>query len=326
MKHFDGHTAQSIYHKQLSYLLNQGEHQSVRGRHTVEILDAVTEIHQPWHPCILIPSRRWNPWLALSEGLWILAGRSDVQGLLPYNSHIVEYSDNGETLYGAYGKRIYNQIDYVIERLKNDPNDRRAVLQIWDALSDEHESRVAMGDLTVASKDPPCNNLVYFKLRSNRLHMTVINRSNDIHYGLYAVNIPTFQMLQQYIAGRLGVRVGYQTHLSNSLHVYTDDARANTITQNMNAGWGLNDIQPYPNHDLMFDTSLVDFRGGHQNFAAWCSMALEGKPFDNGPVFLRFAREFLRMYRERDFRPELLDQQYADWIQAGKNYVEAVWK
>jgi thymidylate synthase len=219
--------SRSLYIPWLQYLTDYGDKVEVRGRQTLEFLNAMSIVTEPWHHCILIPSRRWNPWIAMSEALWILAGREDVAALKPYNSRIVDYSDDGYTLYGAYGRRISGQIDSLIQRLKKDPSDRRAVLQIWDNTGYRN-------DLIEDTKDPPCNNLVYFKLRQNKLHMTVICRSNDLHWGLFAVNLPTFGILQNYIAARLGVEIGTQTHLSNSLHIYTDEKAAVDITQSMN--------------------------------------------------------------------------------------------
>lgn len=323
---------QDLYGLQLQRLMQEGDKVEVRGRTTIELLNITTHLEKPTDPCILIPARRWNPWLALSEGLWILAGRNDVEALKPYNRNIVNFSDNGETLYGAYGKRIYGQIDDVVERLKKDPSDRRAVLQIWNNVWYGTTNSAYMGniDLTTDSKDPPCNNLVYFKLRNERLHMTVINRSNDIHWGLYAVNLPTFQMLQQYIAARLGVEVGTQTHFSNSLHYYTDDEAAIAITERMIATGNSATPKTYPIHELMFK-DLTNFVGGNSNFSSWCSMVLEDKELGVGAKnlnFLRFAQDFLRQYREHEWHPQDIRyaEEYADWIHAGEIFVSEVWR
>lgn len=324
---------QDLYGFQLKSLSIDGDKVEVRGRQTVELLNVVTQLEMPTAPCILIPERRWNPWLALSEGLWILAGRNDVATLKPYNRNIVNFSDDGKTLYGAYGKRMFHQIDDVVERLRKDPSDRRAVLQIWDHQNyvNKHTGVGTEGDLTTDSKDPPCNNMVYFKLRNDHLHMTVINRSNDIHWGLYAVNLPTFQMLQQYIAARLGVDVGTQTHFSNSLHFYTDDKTAALITNRMLAG---STPERYPTHELMFTPNewLTKY-DSHEGFASACSAVLEDVPIGSGHwevfPFLGFARDFLRMYRERSWNPQSFlerdKEAYADWIEAGAIFVKEVW-
>lgn len=321
---------QDLYGQQLHRLMREGDKVEVRGRSTVELLNATTHLEKPTDPCILIPSRRWNPWLAMSEGLWILAGRNDIEVLKPYNRNIVKFSDDGGKLYGAYGERIYNQIDPLIERLKADSSDRAAVLQIWDNSGSVSDWNFIREDLTEPTKDRPCNNMVYFKLRDNLLHMTVINRSNDIHWGLYAVNLPTFQMLQQYIAARLGVEVGTQTHFSNSLHYYTDDTAAVAITERMKAD---STAKTYPAHQKMFETNKWIREYTHEGFSSACSAALEDVPLGSGWwdvfPFLGFARDFLRMYRERSWNPQSFlerdKEAYADWIEAGAIFVKEVW-
>jgi len=325
-KMWESKYARDNYHSQLGYLIDFGEPVEVRGRQTQEILNAITAVTEPWHHCILLPDRRWNPWLALSEFLWIMAGRDDIATLEPYNSHIKDFSDDGETLYGAYGVRIFEQIDPMIKRIQNDPSDRRAVLDIWDS-----DTRVDLmnSDLTADTKDPPCNTQIMFKLRDNKLHMTVINRSNDIHWGLYAVNLPTFSMLQVYIAARLGVPVGTQTHLSNSLHVYTDDERANAITERM--FYKTEETKPpYPKHSLIFDHDEVG-NANHEQFAEMCNATLEGlsknsKPGENVTTFHTFADDFLRVYRDKSWNDLswMADHwsMYQDWVMAGYMFIE----
>ena len=178
----------------------------------VALLNVVTVIEDPRARCQIVPGRKLNPWLALSESLWLLAGRYDMESLLPYNKGITEFSDDGSTMYGAYGARIASQIPWALERLTKSDTDRRAVLQIWSS-----------ADLNAITKDPPCNTEVMFKVRGEKLHMTVINRSNDLHWGLHAVNIFQFGILQEYVACRLGVGMGEQTHYSDSLHIYMDE-------------------------------------------------------------------------------------------------------
>lgn len=321
--------ARDIYIPELQTILQHGEEVEVRGRYTKELLNFATEIYQPQHHCILIPSRRWNPWIAMSEALWILAGRNDVVALKPYNSHISDYSDDGVSLYGAYGARIYDQIDNVIERLQKDPSDRRAVLQIWGYNQEFVNSRgdwIWRYDLTFDTKDPPCNNLVYFKLRQNKLHMTVINRSNDIHWGLFAVNIPTFGILQEYIAARLGVELGTQTHFSNSLHVYTDEPQAVAITERMLAD--KEELPVYPEHELFLKSD--DYPGGicHYDFAEVCGAILDNHWHPLGTKFHAFALDFLKQYREHNWHPEdiIHANEHQDWILAGQLFVDQVWK
>src|SRR3990167_2420988 len=144
---YSAKTFGSIYQQQLRDLVDHPDYiVTVRGRPTRELLNVVTEITNPRARCQIVPGRKLNPWLALSEFLWMLAGRNDLAALKPYNKRIDQFSDDGKTLYGAYGYRIAQQIPQLLERLQKEPADRRAVLQIWNS-----------HDLIAQTKDPPCN-------------------------------------------------------------------------------------------------------------------------------------------------------------------------
>jgi hypothetical protein len=54
------------------------------------------------------------------------------------------------------------------------------------------------------------------------LNITVTNRSNDAVWGCYGANAVQFSVLQEYLAARLGVRVGVYRQVSDSLHVYVE--------------------------------------------------------------------------------------------------------
>ena len=310
MRVFTGETPGHVYREQLLALLQDGQDVLVRGKKTKELLNCVTEITNPRVRIQIVPGRKLNPWLALSESLWLLAGRNDVASLLPYNKRILEFSDDGKTLYGAYGKRITGQIELMINRLKRDPADRRAVLSIWQPY-----------DLPVNSKDPPCNNLVYFKLRENKLHITVICRSNDLHWGLHAVNLPQFSILQEYIAARLSCEVGTQTHLSNSLHIYTE-GEGQKITDRMLAAMD-ESFMIIPVDALLFPNPWPD-NLSHQHFAAMCGAVLDGKYGMSMPrfPFLEFAEDFLKLYRDEQLpiRRENYANLYPSWIRAGREF------
>src|ERR1035437_3254192 len=60
------------------------------------------------------------------------------------------------------------------------------------------------------------------KLRNGKLYWTQIMRSNDLFRGT-PYNFVQFTMLQELLAGWLGVTMGSYTQLSDSLHVYESD-------------------------------------------------------------------------------------------------------
>lgn len=286
----EAETIQEAYPQALAHVHYAGEGVEVRGFKTRELLNVQTIIRDPSQHCHVIPGRKWNPWIAMSEALWILAGRDDIKPLLPYNARIRDFSDNGETLYGAYGLRIKDQIEPVIQRLKNDPGDRRAVISIWRE-----------EDLWANTKDYPCNDLIMFKLRRNRLHMTVINRSNDLHWGLFGVNLPTFGILQDYVASRLRVELGTQTHFSNSLHIYLDgpgmkpnvDITKNMLLHEYDA------IPELPRGQRAF-TKPIELDALREA----CNAILDQEGYSGDiPPFLEFAEKFLEMYRLGEYNP-----------------------
>ena len=175
----------------------------------------VTTYQNPCERVLFWEERDANPFFHLMEGLWMLQGKEDVASLVLYNKRMETFSDNGLTLNGASGFRWRNfydkdQLDVIVKRLKADPDDRRCVLAMWECNN----------DLDRDTLDTPCNTHVYFKVRKGRLNMTVTCRSNDMIWGAYGANAVHFSMLQEYMAGRIGVEVGVYNQISDSLHVY----------------------------------------------------------------------------------------------------------
>jgi thymidylate synthase len=204
-------------------------------------------------------ARDANPFFHLYEALWMLAGRNDVAPVAYYAKRMAEFSDDGKTLNGAYGYRWrhaqapcswddsvgpfemvhHDQLDILVAHLKADPNSRRAVLQMWNVEDDLLK--------VVTGKDLCCNLSVMFSLREEPtggpaknfrnsetgevktftpmrkvLDMTVINRSNDLVWGMLGADYTTFSFLQEYMAARLGAEVGVYNHVTNNLHAYIE--------------------------------------------------------------------------------------------------------
>lgn len=185
----------------------------------------VTVYNYPWQRVLFLAERDHNPFFAFFETLWMFAGRDDLETLLPFNKNMAQFSDDGVYIRGsAYGCRWrrwfgYDQLEDLVHHLQADPRSRRAVLTMWDARTDPR----------VSSKDLPCNLQVLFRLNTyagtdrERLDMTVFNRSNDIVWGAYGSNAVHFSMLQEYVAGRLGVGIGKYYQFSNNFHGYVEN-------------------------------------------------------------------------------------------------------
>lgn len=182
-----------------------------------------TEYARPTERVLFWPQRDANPFFHLAESLWMISGRDDVRFLTRYVSDFGKFSDDGETLHGAYGRRwrrAYemrnmqdDQLAIIARRLRENPDDRRCVLQMWDAEA----------DLDSSSKDVPCNLVVSFQRDVvGALDMTVFCRSNDLIWGAYGANAVHFSLLQEYLATWIGCEVGTYWQVSTNWHAYVE--------------------------------------------------------------------------------------------------------
>ena len=122
------------------------------------------------------------------------------------------YVENNGFFHGAYGPRTRGQYDAMIDRLKADPDSRQAVVTIWNP----------QWDLVDSKKDYPCTILHQFRIRDNKLNMSVYMRSNDVWLGA-AYDFFQFTRVQIAMASVLGIEPGTYAHHVGSLHLYEDN-------------------------------------------------------------------------------------------------------
>jgi len=131
-----------------------------------------------------------------NELIWMLSGNTNVKwlnenGVSIWDEWATESGDLGP-LYGAQwtawptkdGKTI-NQIDYMVETLKNNPNSRRILFHGWNVeyLPDESKSpqqNVSEGRQAL----PPCHLLYQAFVHEGHLSMQLYIRSSDVFLGL----------------------------------------------------------------------------------------------------------------------------------------------
>jgi thymidylate synthase len=106
---------------------------------------------------------------------------------------------------------VTDQLAYIVKTLKDDLYSRRAVLTIWDPAKEN-----TIGD----SVDYPCNDLLQFLYRDNKLDLMVYVRSNDVIWGFGSVNFYEWSILLEIVSSCLNVDVGKIHYLANSMHVY----------------------------------------------------------------------------------------------------------
>jgi len=214
----------------------------------------VTTIYShPKERVMFLPDRDCNPYFHFMECLWMLSGRRDVAWISQFSSNISNYSDDGIKFHGAYGYRwrnhftepddknnVLDQLATIAELLKKNPDDRRTVLQMWDATV----------DLGLDGKDFPCNLIITFRINpQGHLDMTVFNRSNDMVWGAYGANAVHMSFLQEVMASWVGVPVGKYWQISTNFHAYLNTLAKVEPVMDLSAGftpYELGEVEPFP--------------------------------------------------------------------------------
>jgi len=232
------------------YMVENADMEESRNGDTKEILNFKTEITNPYKRCVGNNERNINVFFLLAEAMWIFVGRKDVEFLEIFNSNIRDYSDDGITFHAPYGFRLrhwgvpssdhfkptgeqqahaFNQYaegrDQMLENLEilaSDSQCRRVVLSIWNPDL----------DLNTKTKDTPCNDLLMIKVRKGKMHSTISNRSNDLHWGL-PTNVFQFSFVTEVMSNILQIELGTQVHNSQSLHFYLGNDIAMKMYENM---------------------------------------------------------------------------------------------
>ena len=147
---------------------------------------------------------------ALAEPMISMLFVGDPRSLEQYRQEILDGILDFEVGRGnweyTYHQRIENQIPWIVNELKRNPDSRRAVMSVRS----EHD---------LSSESPACLQTLQYFIRGGLLHCKVLLRSNDAAQAAY-MNAFAFIMLQKEIADKLGVPVGSYTHRANSFHVY----------------------------------------------------------------------------------------------------------
>lgn len=179
-----------------------------------EIVGALIRIENP-RARMSVAAGRGQLFSCLGELFWYLSGSDCVEQIAYYIPKYREESSDGKTVKSAYGPRLFrthglNQLEEVIFLLRQRPESRRAVIQLYDA-TDLRED-----------KSPPCTCTLQFFVRDGQLHAFASMRSNDAFIGL-PHDVFAFTMVQELIARELGVGLGIYSHAVGSLHLYLDN-------------------------------------------------------------------------------------------------------
>ncbi|MGI9287237.1 MAG: thymidylate synthase [Pseudomonadales bacterium] len=168
-----------------------------------------------------------------NELLWFLSGDTNTQwlhdnGVTIWDEWATETGDLGP----IYGKQwtawptkdggTINQIDYVVDCLKHNPDSRRILFHGWNVeyLPDEQlspQENVNRGKMAL----PPCHLLYQFYVAEGRLSSQLLIRSSDSLLGL-PYNMASVALLTHMLAQQCDLEVGEIVIATGDSHIYSN--------------------------------------------------------------------------------------------------------
>ena len=152
------------------------------------------------------------------ELLWFLKGDTNIRYLKDNKVSIWdEWADENGDLGPVYGKqwrswaapdgRTIDQIQWVLDEIKTNPNSRRLIVSAWNP-ADVNEMAL-----------PPCHCLFQFNVMDGKLNCQLYQRSADIFLGV-PFNIASYALLTMMMARATGLKPGEFIHTFGDAHLY----------------------------------------------------------------------------------------------------------
>lgn len=110
---------------------------------------------------------------------------------------------------GTYAKDGKDQIAWLIEEIRRNPNSRRLLVSAWNPVEADQVEL------------PPCHTLFQFYVRNGSLDCKLYQRSGDAFLGV-PFNLASYALLQCLIAHVTGLTPGRFVHSFGDLHIYNN--------------------------------------------------------------------------------------------------------
>ena len=168
----------------------------------------------------IVTTKRVHVPSVIHELLWFLKGDTNIKYLNDNGVRIWdEWADENGDLGHVYGYqwrswptpdgRHIDQIQQVINQLKNNPNSRRIIVSAWNVGEIENMAL------------PPCHTFFQFYVSNNKLSCQLYQRSADIFLGV-PFNIASYALLTMMVAQVCGFKLGDFVHTLGDAHIYTN--------------------------------------------------------------------------------------------------------
>lgn len=268
------------YHDLVKLVMNEGVRKSSRtGVDTISYFGAFYRVDlSEGFPLLTTKKMEWKS--LLYEVLWYLSGEEHIRNLKQHTKIWDAWADeNGrlQTAYGRFWRRfpvpeksaaldgeifvdenhpfvrresngalVFDQVGWVINEIKKNPNSRRLVITAWHPAN------------AVISKLPPCHYTFAFNVSNGKLNCHLTQRSGDIALGI-PFNLAAYSILTQIVAQETNLELGYFAHTIIDAHIYVAEKGSPTEKYDHLEGLKLQlEREPYPLPKLVIAKKPID--------------------------------------------------------------------
>ena len=200
-------TPTSAFENLFHYIISKGEDFAS----TKAIFNASFTIQDPSDKVITTPKRKFNQDYAEYEWDWYLKGDRDAKEIGErakiWNQMMIPGSTEVNSNYG-YFWNYNNQLAKVIDELKRNKETRRAIVVHY-----------ILHEIDQYKYDTPCNDVLNFYIKDDKLHLSVFARSIDLVFG-FCNDQYTFAKLMERVSIKTGYPVGQMHWFITNLHIY----------------------------------------------------------------------------------------------------------
>lgn len=215
------------YLKNLEHIISKGSIRKNRsGIDTIGIFGMMSEYDiSETFPLITTKKMFWKG--IVYELIWMLKGHTNIKYLNDNGVHI--WDGNAEFFYNkkiqdsptekgdlgpVYGKQWrdfngFDQINHVINQIKNDPDSRRIIFSAWNPSDID---KMAL---------PPCHVMSQFYIKDGFLSCMMTQRSADMFLGV-PFNIASYSLLTYIFANICDLKPGKFIHSIGDAHIYSN--------------------------------------------------------------------------------------------------------
>jgi thymidylate synthase len=268
------------YHDLVKLVMNEGVRKSSRtGVDTISYFGAFYRVDlSEGFPLLTTKKMEWKS--LLYEVLWYLSGEEHIRNLKQHTKIWDAWADEDgrlQTAYGRFWRRypvpeksaaldgeifldenhpfvkkesngalVFDQVGWVINEIKKNPNSRRLVITAWHPAN------------AVISKLPPCHYTFAFNVSNGKLNCHLTQRSGDIALGI-PFNLAAYSILTQIIAQETNLELGYFAHTIIDAHIYVAEKGSPTEKYDHLVGLKLQlEREPYPLPKLVIAKKPID--------------------------------------------------------------------